>query len=76
MPTKSKITKHVHYHKDGSIYGQGSMKDGEMHGYWEWFRKSGTRMRSGHFEAGNQFGVWVTYDQSGKPFKTTIMRKK
>jgi len=76
MPTKSKVTKHVYYHKDGSVYGKGRMKEGEMHGYWEWFRKSGTRMRSGHFEDGKQVGEWITYDQSGKPFKTTIMRKK
>ena len=73
---KGKVTKHAYYHKDGSLYGKGSMKDGEMHGYWEWFRKSGTILRSGHFESGKQVGEWITYDQSGKPVKTTIMRKK
>ena len=75
MATKAKITKHIQYHKDGSIWGKGSMKGGQMHGYWEWFRKSGTRMRSGYFEAGKQVGEWTTYDQKGKPFQTTVMAK-
>lgn len=72
----AKVTKHVYYHKDGSIYGKGSVKDGEMHGHWVWFRKDGTKMRSGYLEDGKQVGEWITYDQSGKPHKTTIMRKK
>ena len=76
MSAKPKITKHVHYHKDGSIYGKGSLNGSKMHGYWEWFRKSGTKMRSGYFENGEQVGEWITYDQSGKPFKKTILKKK
>ena len=76
MPAKAKTTKHAYYHKDGSLYGRGSLKDGKPHGYWEWFRKTGTRMRSGYFEDGEQVGEWTTYDQSGKPFKTTLMKKK
>jgi antitoxin component YwqK of YwqJK toxin-antitoxin module len=74
VPARAKITKHVHYHKDGSIYGQGGMRAGKMHGYWEWFRKDGTRMRSGHFENGKQVGEWITYDRAAKPFKTTMMK--
>jgi antitoxin component YwqK of YwqJK toxin-antitoxin module len=74
MATRSKTVKHVHYHKDGSVYGKGSMKDGKMHGYWEWFRKDGSRMRSGHFDKAEQVGEWITYDKKGEPFKTTIMK--
>jgi antitoxin component YwqK of YwqJK toxin-antitoxin module len=69
----SKATKRVIHYKDGSVQGQGSMKDGEMHGYWEWFRKDGTKLRSGHFDRGTQVGEWITYDRKGKPYKTTVM---
>jgi hypothetical protein len=31
----SKVTKRVIHYKDGSVQGKGSMKDGEMHGYWK-----------------------------------------
>jgi antitoxin component YwqK of YwqJK toxin-antitoxin module len=49
------------------------MKDGEMHGYWEFFRKDGTKMRSGHLDRGKQVGAWTTYDKKGQPVKTTLM---
>ena len=73
MPPKNKISKHVHYHKDGSVWGKGSMKADKMHGYWEWFRKDGTRLRSGHFEDGEQVGEWITYDKRGQVYKKTLM---
>jgi hypothetical protein len=40
---------HVIYHKDGSIWARGEMKGDVCVGYWEWFRKDGSRMRSGSF---------------------------
>lgn len=41
-------------------------------GYWEWFRKDGTKLRSGNFDnAGKQVGEWITYNKLGKPFKVT-----
>jgi len=67
---------HVHYHKDGTIWGKGSMIGGIMHGYWEWYRKDGVRMRSGHFDRGKQVGEWTTYDKSGKVVKVTKMKEK
>jgi antitoxin component YwqK of YwqJK toxin-antitoxin module len=42
-----------------------------MHGYWEFFRKDGTLMRSGSFDLGNQIGIWTTYDQAGHPYQET-----
>ena len=45
--------------------------DGVATGYWEWFRKDGTRMRSGHFVNGEQVGEWTTYDKAGKVYKVT-----
>jgi antitoxin component YwqK of YwqJK toxin-antitoxin module len=43
------------------------MLDGVACGYWEWFRKDGTKLRSEHFENGEQVGEWTTYDKNGEP---------
>ena len=53
-------------HKDGSIKAKGHMMDGELEGYWEWFRLDGSKLRSGHFKSGKQVGEWTTYDATGK----------
>ena len=45
-------------------------------GYWEWFRKDGTKLRSGHFENGEQVGDWTTYDTKGAVYKVTTMKRK
>lgn len=68
--------RHVHYHKDGSIWAKGGVRAGKMHGYWEWFRKEGMIMRSGYFEHGKQTGEWTTYDREGKAYKVTAMKPK
>jgi antitoxin component YwqK of YwqJK toxin-antitoxin module len=52
------------------------MMGGVMTGYWEWFRKDGTRMRSGYFKSGEQVGQWTTYDKNGKVVKVTTMKGK
>jgi antitoxin component YwqK of YwqJK toxin-antitoxin module len=67
---------HVHYHKDGSIWAKGQKEGDTMVGYWEWFRKDGTRMRSGYFEDGEQTGEWTTYDKKGEVYKVTRMKPK
>jgi antitoxin component YwqK of YwqJK toxin-antitoxin module len=59
------------HHRDGSLRAKGTTRDGELDGYWEWFRKDGTKMRSGHFDMGKQTGEWTTYDAKGKPYKIT-----
>lgn len=64
----------VKYHNDGTVWAKGTMVDGNPDGYWEWFRKTGTRMRSGYFEKGKQVGEWTTYDQKGKVYKVTRMK--
>lgn len=61
-------------HKGGTLMARGQMRDGVATGYWEWFRIDGTRLRSGHFEAGEQVGEWTTYDRSGRPYKVTVMK--
>lgn len=52
------------------------MLDGEMHGYWEWFRIDGTKLRSGNFDKGHQVGEWTTYDKEGKIYKVTMMKPR
>lgn len=66
----------VKHHKDGSLWARGQMLDGRMIGYWKWFRKNGTKLRSGWFENGEQCGEWTTYDKAGMPYKTTLIRPK
>ena len=63
--------KYEKYHKDGSLWATGEMIKGVCEGYWEWFRKDGTKLRSGSFDNGKQVGEWITYDVQGKPYKTT-----
>jgi antitoxin component YwqK of YwqJK toxin-antitoxin module len=75
MPTKKiATTKHIEYHVDGSIWAKGRMAGGEMTGYWEWFRKDGTKSRSGYFENSRQVGEWTTYDKQGGVVKVTMMK--
>jgi antitoxin component YwqK of YwqJK toxin-antitoxin module len=60
MAKKRKLlNQHTEYHKDGSVWAKGMIADGVPTGYWEWFRKDGTKMRSGHFENGQQVGEWM-----------------
>ena len=77
MPArKSSGQEHVEYHKDGSVWARGPKVDGVPTGYWEWFRKDGTKLRSGHFEAGEQVGEWTTYDKAGQVYKVTRIKPK
>jgi antitoxin component YwqK of YwqJK toxin-antitoxin module len=59
------------FYQNGNPRYKGEFKESKMHGYWEFFRKDGTIMRSGSFHLGNQVGVWTTYDQTGHPHKET-----
>jgi antitoxin component YwqK of YwqJK toxin-antitoxin module len=77
MPAKKVAAKeHIVYHKNGAIWAKGKMVKGVPTGYWEWFRKDGTKLRSGYFVNGEQVGEWTTYDKSGKVFKVTVMKLK
>ena len=71
-----KATPHKHYHKDGSLWAKGKMLNDKMHDYWEWYRKDGTKLRSGYFKAGGQVGEWTTYDARGRVYKITKMKPK
>ncbi len=80
MRMKTKITKIAKIekvlHKDGSLWARGQSVNGIATGYWEWFRKDGSRLRSGHFEAGEQAGEWITYDRMGQVYKVTQIKPK
>jgi antitoxin component YwqK of YwqJK toxin-antitoxin module len=65
--------KHIHYHKDGTIWARGFILGAKMDGPWKWFRKDGTIMRSGSFKNGKQIGKWITYDKTGTVYKVTDM---
>lgn len=67
-------TEHRRHHKDGSLWAVGPMRDGVPEGEWRWFRKDGTRLRSGCFEAGRQVGAWTTCDKTGAVYKVTKMK--
>jgi antitoxin component YwqK of YwqJK toxin-antitoxin module len=67
---------HVLYHKNGSGRAKGKMIGDVMVGYWEWFRKDGTKLRSGTLENGEQTGKWTTYDKKGEVYKVTDMKPK
>jgi antitoxin component YwqK of YwqJK toxin-antitoxin module len=64
------------HHANGSLCVKGQMLDGVAVGYWEWFRKDGTKLRSGHFADGRQTGVWTTYDKTGAVYKKTDVTKR
>ncbi len=50
---------------------KGEYLDGKMHGYWEFYRKDGSLMRSGAFDREVQVGVWKTFDRTGALVKET-----
>ena len=47
----------VYYHKDGSP-GRGILVNGEQEGYWEWYRREGTRLRPGYLVLGAGLTKW------------------
>ena len=75
-PANGEPVPHTEFHRDGTVRAQGQKVNGDLHGYWEWFRLDGTLMRSGTFAAGEQIDEWITYDTHGIPYKTTIIKPK
>ena len=65
----NRMGEYMEFYGNGILKAKGKMKQAKMHGYWEWFRKDGTKLRSGSFKNGQQSGLWITYDQNGKPYK-------
>jgi uncharacterized protein YdhG (YjbR/CyaY superfamily) len=68
-PKSSGVTKA--FYDNGHLKHRGRMKDGRMHGAWEFFRRDGSPMRSGTFDRGEQVGLWTTFDRSGSAHRVT-----
>ena len=68
-PKASGVTKA--FYDNGFLKHRGRVKDGDMHGPWEFFRRDGSLLRSGRFDRGEQAGLWTTYDRSGSPHRIT-----
>jgi antitoxin component YwqK of YwqJK toxin-antitoxin module len=66
--------KYINKYTDGTVQAVGQHVDGKMDGYWEWFRKDGSKMRSGNFDRDKQVGEWITYDRGGKVVKKTMFK--
>ncbi len=60
------------YYDDGQLKATGNMKDGKLHGKWEWYRSDGTLMRTGAFKDGEQSGTWTTWNRDGSEGKSTL----
>lgn len=54
----------LEFFDDGTIKATGSMKDGELHGDWSWYRKDGSLLRTGRFDRGARVGEWETHSGS------------
>ena len=63
--------KRYEYFADGQTKAVGSMKAGQLHGKWRWFRRDGTLMRTGQFRDGVRVGTWQTWDRDGSVVTTT-----
>lgn len=74
MNSNIKSDEFIQHHKDGSVWAKGQVIGDTPTGYWEWFRKDGTIMRSGFFHDGIQVGKWITYDKNGAVYKVTDMK--
>lgn len=59
------------FYPNGVVKAKGRYKNEAMHGAWEFYRRTGTIMRSGSFREGSQIGTWTTYTAEGDPYKTT-----
>ena len=59
------------FYENGLPRFKGEYKDGKMHGYWEFYRKDGSLMRSGTFDLDKQVGLWTTYSRDGRVVKET-----
>lgn len=69
FPTKAGVSRE--FYDNGVLKSAGKVKDGQMTGAWQWFRRDGSVLRTGSFRAGEQTGTWTTYDRAGEPHTVT-----
>jgi uncharacterized protein YdhG (YjbR/CyaY superfamily) len=63
------------YYDNGVLKSEGSMRQGEPHGAWKWYRRDGSLMREGEFINGSQVGRWRTFDDTGRLVKETMIKR-
>ena len=63
------------YYDNGVLKAEGSMRQGELHGAWKWYRRDGSLMREGEFINGSQVGRWRTFDDTGTLVKETLIKR-
>lgn len=51
----------MEFYDNGHLKAKGKYREGEMHGYWEFFRRDGSIMRSGKLSHGEPVGEWHTH---------------
>lgn len=68
-PRKSGESKE--FYANGFLKAKGKVRDGQLHGNWQWFRRDGTLKRTGQFRDGEKVGVWTTYNAAGEPHRIT-----
>ena len=54
---------------DGSLSGEGRVKDGKRHGKWTWYHKNGGLKAIGKYANGELDGYWEWWRESGKPLQ-------
>lgn len=59
------------FYDNGRLKAKGRMRNGDLHGAWQWWRRDGSLMRTGSFRDGVRVGQWVTYDRTGAVVKVT-----
>ena len=59
------------FYENGLPRFKGEYQNGKMHGFWEFYRKDGSLMRSGSFIEDRQVGTWTTYDRNGSVVRVT-----
>lgn len=62
------------FYPNGFLKAKGRTRNGKAHGSWVWFRRDGSRLRSGSFRDGVKTGEWTTFDDTGTPVKVTRVR--
>jgi len=75
MVTSANRKRYIKRHNDGSLWARGTTVNGVLDGYFVWFRKDGSKLRSGYFKKGKQTGKWTTYDRKGRVVKVTDLTK-
>lgn len=51
----------MEFYDNGFLKAKGKYREGQMHGYWEFYRRDGSIMRSGKLSHDQPIGEWTTY---------------